>query len=68
MRSISNLYARAINFFGSAALMQINRRPGAGAHAARNSQEDKVLDTILLAAGIGALFLTVLYAYACERM
>lgn len=48
--------------------MQINRRPGAGAHAARNSQEDKVLDTILLAAGIGALFLTVLYAYACERM
>ena len=28
----------------------------------------KVLDIILLAAGIGALILTVLYAYACERM
>jgi hypothetical protein len=31
-------------------------------------QEDEVLDTILLAAGIVGLLLTVAYAYACERM
>jgi hypothetical protein len=28
----------------------------------------KVLDTILLAAGIVGLLLTIAYAYACERM
>jgi len=31
-------------------------------------QEDAVLDTILLAAGIVGLLLTIAYAYACERM
>jgi hypothetical protein len=32
------------------------------------SRRNEVLDTILLAAGIGGLLLTVAYAYACERM
>jgi hypothetical protein len=31
-------------------------------------QEDEVLDTILLAAGVVGLLLTIAYAYACERM
>ena len=31
-------------------------------------QENTMLDTILLAAGIVGLLLTVAYAYACERM
>jgi hypothetical protein len=30
--------------------------------------EDEMLDTILLAAGVVGLLLTVAYAYACERM
>jgi len=35
---------------------------------AASIQEDEVLDTILLAAGIVGLLLTIAYAYACERM
>jgi hypothetical protein len=32
------------------------------------SLEDEMLDTVLLAAGVVGLLLTVAYAYACERM
>jgi hypothetical protein len=35
---------------------------------AGRDQEAVLLDFILLAGGVGFLVLTVLYAYACERM
>jgi hypothetical protein len=51
--SISNLYAAAIN------------SPRVGISVQENSI---MLDTILLAAGVVGLLLTVAYAYACARL
>jgi hypothetical protein len=48
--------------------MKRRRAFGQSACEPPRSLEDEMLDTVLLAAGVVGLLLTVAYAYACERM
>jgi hypothetical protein len=67
--SISNLYARNVKSsavqrcYESTARFRSKR-----SQPPPRSLEDEMLDTVLLAAGVVGLLLTVAYAYACERM
>jgi hypothetical protein len=66
--SISNLYARNVKSSAVQHCYESTARFRSKRSQPPRSLEDEMLDTVLLAAGVVGLLLTVAYAYACERM